>query len=95
MLSELGEDMRAKVRTTEFTSKLHLVDLAGSERVKRSGVTGACLCGCVCVCVRACVCVCVYVCVCMSDPLHLHAPVAASRRGADAGAPEQGIYKQH
>ena len=32
--------MRAKVRTSEFTSKLHLVDLAGSERVKRSGVVG-------------------------------------------------------
>ena len=40
--NELGEDFKAKVRTLEFTSKLHLVDLAGSERVKRSGVTGVC-----------------------------------------------------
>ncbi len=40
VLNELGTDLKAKVRTTEFTSKLHLVDLAGSERVKRSGVTG-------------------------------------------------------
>ena len=38
VLNEVGDDMRAKVRTSEFTSKLHLVDLAGSERVKRSGV---------------------------------------------------------
>jgi hypothetical protein len=38
--NELGDDFKAKVRTQEFTSKLHLVDLAGSERVKRSGVTG-------------------------------------------------------
>ncbi|GIL52093.1 hypothetical protein Vafri_8067 [Volvox africanus] len=40
VLNELGADLKAKVRTSEFTSKLHLVDLAGSERVKRSGVTG-------------------------------------------------------
>ncbi|KAG2492591.1 hypothetical protein HYH03_009252 [Edaphochlamys debaryana] len=40
VLNELGSDLKAKVRTSEFTSKLHLVDLAGSERVKRSGVTG-------------------------------------------------------
>ncbi|KXZ47277.1 hypothetical protein GPECTOR_36g129 [Gonium pectorale] len=40
VLNELGTDLKAKVRTSEFTSKLHLVDLAGSERVKRSGVTG-------------------------------------------------------
>jgi len=30
----------ARVRTTEFMSKLHLVDLAGSERNKRSGAIG-------------------------------------------------------
>ncbi len=36
----MGDDLRAKVRTSEFCSKLHLVDLAGSERVKRSGVSG-------------------------------------------------------
>ncbi len=41
-MDQLGEDLKARVRTQEFTSKLHLVDLAGSERVKRSGVTGAC-----------------------------------------------------
>jgi len=29
VLNEVGEDMKAKVRTSEFTSKLHLVDLAG------------------------------------------------------------------
>ncbi|GFR41808.1 hypothetical protein Agub_g2578 [Astrephomene gubernaculifera] len=40
VLNELGSDLKAKVRTSEFSSKLHLVDLAGSERVKRSGVTG-------------------------------------------------------
>jgi hypothetical protein len=42
VMDQLGEDLKARVRTQEFTSKLHLVDLAGSERVKRSGVTGAC-----------------------------------------------------
>lgn len=41
VMNELGDDFKARVRTVEFTSKLHLVDLAGSERVKRSGVTGA------------------------------------------------------
>jgi len=40
VLNEVGDDLRAKVRTSDFTSKLHLVDLAGSERVKRSGVSG-------------------------------------------------------
>ncbi|GAX73057.1 hypothetical protein CEUSTIGMA_g510.t1 [Chlamydomonas eustigma] len=40
VLNEVGDDMKARVRTSEFTSKLHLVDLAGSERVKRSGVVG-------------------------------------------------------
>ena len=29
VLNEVGDDMRARVRTSEFTSKLHLVDLAG------------------------------------------------------------------
>ena len=29
VLNEVGEDMRARVRTSEFMSKLHLVDLAG------------------------------------------------------------------
>ena len=38
--NEVGSDLKAKVVTSEFESKLHLVDLAGSERVKRSGVTG-------------------------------------------------------
>ena len=38
--NEVGADLKAKVVTSEFESKLHLVDLAGSERVKRSGVTG-------------------------------------------------------
>eukprot|EP00798_Chlamydomonas_sp_ICE-L_P012134 gene12134-15246_t len=42
VMDELGEDFRAKIRTSSFSSKLHLVDLAGSERVKRSGVTGKC-----------------------------------------------------
>lgn len=45
VLNELGDDFKARVRTSEFTSKLHLVDLAGSERVKRSGVTGVFLQG--------------------------------------------------
>lgn len=40
VLNELDEGFKARVRTSEFKSKLHLVDLAGSERVKRSGVTG-------------------------------------------------------
>mmetsp|Transcript_2102 Transcript_2102/g.5351 ORF Transcript_2102/g.5351 Transcript_2102/m.5351 type:complete len:931 (+) Transcript_2102:94-2886(+) len=40
VLEEVGNDMKAKVRTSDYTSKLHLVDLAGSERVKRSGATG-------------------------------------------------------
>ena len=29
VMNEVGEDIKAKVRTSEFTSKLHLVDLAG------------------------------------------------------------------
>jgi hypothetical protein len=36
VLNEVGDDMRAKIRTTEFTSKLHLVDLAGG-RTGRDG----------------------------------------------------------
>lgn len=31
VLNEVGEDMRARVRTSEFVSKLHLVDLAGQQ----------------------------------------------------------------
>ncbi|KAG1666691.1 hypothetical protein FOA52_013603 [Chlamydomonas sp. UWO 241] len=40
MVDVAVQEKGAKVRTTEFTSKLHLVDLAGSERVKRSGAVG-------------------------------------------------------
>eukprot|EP00201_Polytomella_parva_P012750 CAMPEP_0175060814 /NCGR_PEP_ID=MMETSP0052_2-20121109/13239_1 /TAXON_ID=51329 ORGANISM="Polytomella parva, Strain SAG 63-3" /NCGR_SAMPLE_ID=MMETSP0052_2 /ASSEMBLY_ACC=CAM_ASM_000194 /LENGTH=664 /DNA_ID=CAMNT_0016326601 /DNA_START=242 /DNA_END=2232 /DNA_ORIENTATION=- len=40
IMNEVDSNFKAKVRTSEFTCKLHLVDLAGSERVKRSGVTG-------------------------------------------------------
>lgn len=29
VLDEVGADMRARVRTCDYTSKLHLVDLAG------------------------------------------------------------------
>jgi hypothetical protein len=31
VMNEVGEDMKAKVRTSEFESKLHLVDLAGTR----------------------------------------------------------------
>ena len=31
VLNEVGDDMKARVRTSEFTSKLHLVDLAGKS----------------------------------------------------------------
>lgn len=29
VLNEVGNDMKAKVRTCDFSTKLHLVDLAG------------------------------------------------------------------
>jgi hypothetical protein len=32
VLDEVGADMRARVRTCDFTSKLHLVDLAGETK---------------------------------------------------------------